>query len=881
MSGSDWILTPDAPADVGRMGGKAASLAKLGRLGLPVPPWFVVMPAACSGPEEPDANDPAALQPAADAAEAIEAAVRRLASDGELLAVRSSAASEDGAAHSFAGQFESFLAVPAETVLEKVAAVWRSGFSERVLAYRREHGLDGPPEVPAVLVQRMIDAEAAGVAFASDPVTGRRSVAVVSAVYGLGTALVGGEADADTFRIDRNGAICSRDVATKPSAHRPAPGKGEGVAAEPVTEDRQQAPAISDGQAAAVAELAGETSRKLGRPQDIEWAIDREGTLWLLQARPITSLASLPDPDGRLQIWDNANIAESYSGVTTPLTFSFARRAYEGVYREFCLMMGVPRQAVTDAEDVFRHMLGLIRGRVYYNLLNWYRLLAMLPGFGANRQFMEQMMGVREGLPDEIAGELAEASWMQRQRDRLRLLRAAGGLAAGHLTLPRRIQQFYARLNDALRDPEVPLEQMRLDELAGEYRRLETRLLTRWDAPLVNDFLAMIFFGVLGKLCEKWCRDDYGRLRNDLLSGEGGIISTEPARRIGEMGELARQDPALAGMLREAEPAEALAELEEHHELSAAWEAYIAKFGDRCLQELKLESATLRDDPTPLLRAVGHAANRAEASQGENFEQQLRHDAERRAAETMRWRPGRRALFRWVLRHARGRVRDRENLRFERTRLFGRVRQIFFEIGRRLADEGILDAPRDVFYHEVEEVLGFIEGSAVTTDLRGLARLRQSEFARYEAAPPPADRFETRGAVHVGNPFQAHRPSRPAGDGEAICGTGCYPGIVRGPVRIVRDPRGAQLRPGEILVAQQTDPGWILLFPAAAGILVQRGSLLSHSAIVAREMGIPAIVAIPDLLDRLEDGQWVEIDGASGLVQPVAAPEDAEVSLAQ
>jgi pyruvate,water dikinase len=226
-----------------------------------------------------------------------------------------------------------------------------------------------------------------------------------------------------------------------------------------------------------------------------------------------------------------------------------------------------------------------------------------------------------------------------------------------------------------------------------------------------------------------------------------------------------------------------------------------------------------------------------------------------------------------VLDNARARVRDRENLRFERTRLFGRVRRIFVEIGRRLVAVGRLEAARDVFYLEVEEALGYIEGTVTGTGLAALAAARKLEFEAYRSMPAPADRFETRGAVHQGNAFAATAAAAaPAGD--SVQGIGCCPGQVRAQVRVVTDPRGALLKGGEILVAERTDPGWIMLFPVCAGLLVERGSLLSHSAIVAREMGIPAIVSIPGVMRWVRDGDWVEMDGATGVARKVAAPAE-------
>ena len=255
-------------------------------------------------------------------------------------------------------------------------------------------------------------------------------------------------------------------------------------------------------------------------------------------------------------------------------------------------------------------MLGLVDGRVYYNLLNWYRLLAMLPGFTLNRRFMEQMMGVKEALPEELLRELQSASAMDRFKDALNLGATIGGLIANHFTLPSRIRQFYARLNHALRPPSPPLEDARPDELAVAYQELERQLLTRWDAPLVNDFFAMIFYGVLRKLVAQWCGDADGTLQNNLLCGEGGMISAEPARRVKELAVIAAKHSQLAKTLRDAPLEEMLAAVNQTPEFADGYRAYLAQFGDRCLDELKLESATLHDDPTSLLRSIGHLATR-------------------------------------------------------------------------------------------------------------------------------------------------------------------------------------------------------------------------------------------------------------------------------
>ena len=843
------IIWPEDGASRETLGGKAGALASLRRSGIPIPAWFVVAPdAAARGGWEG----------------AVAAAVRQLAPNGELVAVRSSAAGEDGVEHSYAGQLESYLFVRAEEVAARVRDVWQSAESARVAAYRAERRIGGA-SVPAVLVQRMVDAEKSGVAFSADPVSGRRGRCVVAAAFGLGTALVSGADDADTIVVERAGEIVERTTATKRVAHRR--GADGGIIEQPLSAEDAARPVLSDSEARAVAALARRAALHAGVPQDIEWAFEK-GELYLLQSRPITSLAALGDPDGAPALWDNSNIAESYGGVTTPLTYSFARYVYEEVYRQFLVIVGVPAATIEDNGDALRRMIGLVRGRVYYNLYSWYRALALLPGFRLNRRFMEQMMGVREGLPDALATELAASSRGARWRDALGVARMAWRLVAANRRIERSVREFHLRLDRALAGSGVPLSDMRPDEIVAHYRTLERELLRNWDAPLLNDFFAMIHFGALRKLATKWCGDAAGTLQNDLVAGDGAIVSAEPARRIREMATIAAGDPAVVQALTSGSVDAALAAVRRVPALSAQYDEYLARFGDRCLDELKLETETLDDDPALLLDAIGRAAASpvtSTASERADF----RGDAERRAFEPLRGHPVRRWIFRKVLGQARGRVRDRENLRFERTRVFGRVRRIFIELGKRFTALGMLDEPRDVFWLEVEEALGVVEGTATSVNLRGLVEVRRDEFAQYEATSAPPDRFETRGMVHQGAQWeQAAGPvSAPAEGGEARSGTGCYPGIVRGKVRVVRDPRGAELRPGEILVAERTDPGWVMLFPAASGLLVERGSLLSHSAIVARELGIPAVVSIGGLTQWLTTGDVVEMDGRAGTVR--------------
>lgn len=819
-----FILRAQDEAGAMELGGKGWSLASATRAGMPVPPWFGVSPRACTAD--------LSLSPALKAE--LASALAELCPGGERVAVRSSAADEDGEELSFAGQLESHLFVAPGEAADRVASVWRSAFAPRALAYREKLRGNGSAAAPAVLVQRMVAADVAGVAFSADPVSGRRGVAVVAAAPGVGTAVVSGDADADTFHVERSGRIVHRRLAGTRAC-------------------------LSDAQAAEIASLARRCAGHFGAPQDIEWAM-KDGRIWLLQSRAITSLHALPDPDGELAIWDCSNIAESYGGVTTPLTFSFIRRCYEHVYRELSRLGGVGGEAMRANDDAFRRMLGFVRGRVYYNLLAWYRLLAMAPGFEYNRRFLDEMLGV---------GVTLDASRLPRPaytgiRAKAALLRQSWRTLVHHLTVERINARFHERLETALAG-EAQLEALRADELVAHFRSLERQLLMGWDAPLINDFFAMIFHGVLKRLVALWLAARDAGLDNHLLSGEGGIISVEPVRRMQQMARVAAAEPGLGELLREGTRAQALAGVQRSPELQRLFLAYLERFSDRCPEELKLESLTLRDDPLPLLRTIGHLAAAAPRPAGD--EQSLRKAAEARVAAALRGRPLRRLVFAWVLRNARARVRDRENLRFERTRVFARVRRIAVELGKRLHALRLLDSPRDVFFLELDEITGFVDGTATCADLRGLCALRGAQFERQQNLEAPPRRFETRG---LGQPefavAQAPAAAESAQGGERR-GTACCPGIVRGRARIVRRPETATLAAGEILVAERTDPGWVLLFARAAGLVVERGSLLSHAAIVAREMALPAVVGVAHACAWLRDGELIEIDGATGAVR--------------
>jgi pyruvate,water dikinase len=345
------------------------------------------------------------------------------------------------------------------------------------------------------------------------------------------------------------------------------------------------------------------------------------------------------------------------------------------------------------------------------------------------------------------------------------------------------------------------------------------------------------------------------------MIGQGDIVSAEPAKRIVQMGRLVASDSGRLELLASGD----MAGVEGHRELTAEVEAYLAKFGDRCAEEIKLESHTLREDPAILLKAIAAAARSKSSARSVR-----RPSAKQQLRALFPHRPLKRGLAAWVLAVAKARVRDRENLRFERTRVFARARDIFLAIGNQLHAVGAIDDPRDVFFLTVSEVLGAIEGCAVTGDLHGLITLRKSELEGAALRDAPPKRICVRGAALL--VARDSFATGPKATSETLReGTACSAGTVRGRARIVKDPRRDSLESGEILIASHTDPGWIALFANAAAIVVERGSLLSHSAIVARELGIPCVVGLESATEWLQTGDAIEVNGATGTVRKVHA----------
>lgn len=850
------------------IGGKAENLFRLSELNFNVPK-FIVIPGEVLLSIVPEKVRSADHKEIIDFISSIEIpgifieTIMKEFPASKYFAVRSSAADEDGTEFSFAGQFESYLFVIREHIVEKIKCVWASAFSKRVIEYRNNNKLQQQFGL-AVIIQEMIDAESSGVAFGINPLNGNVHEKLISSVFGLGEGIVSGELNADNFII--NGSNIKRQVAGKTHKIIFNSETCAGTKKIEVEKENQNNFSLNDTHVFELNEILDKLHKEFGSPQDIEFALTGE-TIFLLQTRPVTATHESQPDKGEYIVWDNSNIVESYPGVTTPLTFSFIKKSYETAYTLFCRYMGVSEKVIEQNSNVFANTLGFINGRVYYNLKSWYHMLAMLPGYSINARFMEKMMGVKERF------DIPESYRLSKGKAWLSISKMAVNMLIRFMTLPRKRKKFYNLLNTTISEYKaINLTEKNTAELMALYSAFEKRLLNEWKAPLLNDFFAMIWYGTLEKSCVKYGISKNPNIHNNLLCGSSDIISTQPIHRGIAIATSISSDEALKKLFITNDKDaiwKTLVEtkVEKYTFCKKEIDRFIFDFGERCVGELKLETISYTQDPTTFIKVLkSYVASgiTSEKATGDT-EETIRTKAEHEIATALKYKPYQKWKLKRTLKTARELVSARENLRYERTRAFGIVRDIFSHLGKKFLSENIIDESRDIFYLTIEEIKSFIEGTSVTQDIKALIALRKNEFENYKNQNIPPERFATYGTVYHSNDF-FNRSKLDLTEGD-LKGTGCCPGRVKGKVRVVLNPDEISSLAGDILVTSSTDPGWVTLFPGASGIIVERGSVLSHSAIVSREMGKPCIVSVTGLLKKLKTGDEIEMDGSTGEIK--------------
>ena len=800
-----------------------------------------------------------------DFQEEIESTVK----DGNYYAVRSSSVEEDSSSFSFAGQFETFLYIKKENMIEKIKDVWISSFSSHVMKYRKEGSINNEINVPAVIIQEMVNSEKAGVGFSVNPVNGNYDEAVISGTYGLGTSIVDGDENGDLFIYDKKTKKIKKEIRTK-KVRQVLDFENQKIKTEEINIEEE---VLTNDEIHELGENIINIEKYYGKPQDMEWAFEK-GKLYILQARPITTLQKTNEKTINTIIWDNSNIVESYPEITLPLTFSFIRKAYSDVYKRFSEITGVPAKVVESYQVVYDNMLGLLKGRVYYNLINWYKLLMLFPNSKGNSKFMEQMMGVKKELSEENLNEnLLEAEekmtgW-EKFRNRLEKYRAGFTLFMNMFLIEKKAEKFYKIIDENLNGKNSNLNNKNIKELKKYYKFLENKFLKNWEIPIINDFLVMVWFGLSKKMAEKYIKENFEEKHNILIAQEGNdMISVEPSRYIKKMSDMLRQDNSLQNEIKtiiknNGESRIDVLKLTKNTKFNFLFNEYMEKFGDRTVHELKLEAPTLKEEPIFLIKMI-HSLSMTENIQ-EHTKRNISEE-QKKIYDSLKINPVKKYLLKKTVFYAKKFIKLRENLRYERTKVFGTVRKIMKKMGTHLKNDNLINNEKDVFYLTVDEIFGLVDGSIIDADLKKLIELRKKKYKKYEAEAILPDRFLTRG--FLGEKFYYEDLAENSQlDENTLKGTGCSKGIVKGKVKVVLNPMNTEVEDGDIVVTKSTDPSWVMVFPLLKGLIVEKGSLLSHSAIISREMNIPAIVGVQSATSILKTGDIVQFDGSTGIIK--------------
>jgi rifampicin phosphotransferase len=845
------------------VGGKAVGLARLAILGLPVPPGFVVPVAIfeefLNASGLLDRAREVTADPDPEAVKALKAQVLRtplpvvLADEirlaaallGPLLAVRSSAVDEDARRASFAGLYHTALGV--STVEELHVALrdcWASVFDVRVLCYCRKIGMKAHPAM-AVVVQRLVAARTAGVVFTVNPHHGSSREMTVEAAWGLGEAVMGGHVVPDYYRIRRPrrlpGPVLGRrarmplDVLeenVREQDERLVCGAG-GVTWVPVPEADRLRRKLNRDQLSKLACLALRVEVESGSPEDLEWAIDQAGRIYFLQARPVTTSPG-PHRPGDI-LWTRRFIGERWTSPATPLGWSLIAPLLEWFI------------AYPDTSS--RHLgsgaaLRLVGGVPYVNATVFRHLAFKLPGTPPPRFMMEMLPPDEErsftgrftASPDLwVYASILRETWREKRWERFRWNPLTNHQAWE--SLERRL----ARELPALERPVASSSEDALDrarkgmELAREYVKVH----------IASLLFANLLFQVTGNVIRLWAGARGEQLASEILTCPEENLTLTTNR---DIWKLAQIGAASGAGLSEVPPpgtpfGDAFASCLSRHgyRSEATWEIMSPRWverPERLLELLKRSVQTGTGDPR--VRASERAALARAATQA------IDHEVTG---------PVRRALLHRLVDLTRKYLLLRENQRYRFERLLFVVKRSYVVVGEDLAERGLLEHAEQIRFLTADEVVATLDGALDEKLVRDTVARRTAEMEAWEASCPPD--------FLLGD--EALPPPVPGS--RRLVGLGTSPGVARGRVHVLRHADDSlRLRGGEILVARAIEPGQTPLLLLARGLVLELGSQLSHSAVIAREYRLPAVVNVRSATQILADDAEVTIDGTRGLI---------------
>lgn len=759
---------------ISEIGGKAYNLIALDIKNTPA---FYVCPASYF--EEVKLNPTLKKQ--------LESEIDKLFSDKKLYAVRSSAVDEDSAQDSFAGVHDSYLNIKKRDILKNIEKVYQSAFTERAIAYRKTRKLATDGIKIAIVIQEMVDAEFAGVINTINPITDNPDEIVISVTRGLGDKIVDGTESGSTYRVN-----CGKIVV-----------EGDNILGAKTVKK--------------IVAFAKEIAAKTNSFQDIEFAVKR-GKVWFLQARAITTYKNI-NPHKRNLLLDNSNIVESFFGVVSPLTFSFAKDVYGGVYRAALRMGKVKKSIYNSLSTALGEMLYCYEGKVYYNMNSWYYGISVLP-FKNSEAYFEHMIG-------------ANSHTGNKKRVKMNLFDIAK-FAAVFTQKLKNIESLAKGFEDDFNRVVMPYYGGKIsasnEKLTAIAENIVRDITDGFVVPIINDVAVMYYFGKLKDKANKLGIPE--EQVNAFVCTDGGVKSVESASKIVEIVKAIKSDKAIYDDFLALSESELHKKYSEKTPISKLIKDYIFEFGARVPDELKLETVTMVEDPEILYRLIK-----------DNLQLEYK-TVEREKVEIPK-------KLKRLAQKAKKYMAIRERLRLKRTYLYSVVRNIFLAFGENYYAAGKLESVRDIFYLTKQEIKSG-EGDFIKI----VARRKEQEKVYLQQ--PTYDRI----VFFDGVPLPVKTENSSAG----LRGIPSGNGTVTARVSLMDSPQD-KLIAGNIILTKRTDPGWISLFPLASGLIVEHGSMLSHSFVVARELNLPAVVGLKNATALIPDGSLVLLDGLNGEVK--------------
>jgi rifampicin phosphotransferase len=849
------------PTQVAVVGGKAAHLGELSRIeGLRVPAGFCVTTDAferimVEAPSVDDqlerlsrltADDPEAIRTlSAEIRRTLEgvaipdvlaaAITRALARLGERVAcaVRSSATEEDLAAASFAGQHDTYLNVvgPA-AILQCVSRCWASLFTERAVTYRLRNGIDHRKVHMAVVVQRMVFPQAAGILFTADPVTGDRKVASVEASFGLGEALVSGLVNPDVYKV-RDREVVARAVAAKRLAIHASPAGGtQRRAIEP---ERWERPALTDAQVVRLAELGRRIEAHFGSPQDIEWCLVADG-FRIVQSRPITTLFPIPAAgDQENHVYVSVGHQQMMTDPMKPLGLSLWQ-------------LTTPRPMAEAG------------GRLFVDVT---RALAS----PTSRAGLLEVLGRSDPLiGDALETILERGDFIRSLPDEGPDGAPAGVTPAPIETDPAIVAELIGRTQASIailkRDIRTKAGSALLDFILADIQELKRILFDPKSHQVIMAGMEATWW--LNDQLQAWLGEK--NAADTLTQSVAHNVTSEMGLALLDVADVIRPHPDVVAFLRHVGDEgflDGLADVAGGREARDAIRAWLDKYGMRCVGEIDMTRPRWSERPTALVPMILGNIKNFEPGAGERrFDQgrQEARDREQELLERLRALPDgeRRAdEAKRMIDRVRTFIGYREYPKYGMVSRYFVYKQALLKEAERLVQAHVLREKEDIFWLTFQELQDVVRTNQVDGQL---IRQREDAFRSYRALTPP--RVLTSDGEAIAGAYR--RDDLPSG---ALVGLPVSAGTIEGRARVILDMAEADLEAGDILVTAYTDPSWSPLFVAIKGLVTEVGGLMTHGAVIAREYGLPAVVGVEHATRLIRDGQRIRVHGTDGYVE--------------